>query len=106
MQEPKRKLIWSQEAEADLFGIWHFGATRFSPDTADAHLRDIQHAASLLILFPLKSDERDQLSPGLRSIVVYPTVVFFRIRSQSIDVVRVLDGRRNFPAFFSSESDV
>ncbi|HEY4925517.1 MAG TPA: type II toxin-antitoxin system RelE/ParE family toxin [Roseiarcus sp.] len=98
-QEPAYKLIWSPEAESDLLEIWQFGAARFSPDTADTHLRDIDHAAERLTLFPMKSDEREALRPSLRSIVVYPTVIFFRIQG------RVIDGRRNFAAFFSSDGD-
>ena len=41
MLGPKLTLDWSPEAEADLLVIWRWGATRFSPDTADTHLRDI-----------------------------------------------------------------
>ena len=106
MQEPAYKLTWSPEAEADLLEIWQFGASRFSTDTADTHLRDIHHAADRLTLFPMKSDEREQLRPGLRSIVVYPTVVFFRIQGEEIEIARVVDGRRNFAAFFSSDSEI
>ena len=105
MQEPAYKLAWSPEAEADLLEIWQFGAARFSADTADSHLRDIEHATDRLTEFPWKSDEREQLRPGLRSIVVYPTVVFFRIRDQFVEIVRVIDGRRNFAAFFSRDND-
>ena len=41
--------------------------------------------------------------PGMRSIVIYPTVLFYRIGYRSIDVVRVVDGRRNLAAIFSTD---
>jgi len=105
MQRPELQLIWSPEAEADLLTIWAWGAAHFSPDAANAHLRDIQRAASHLTDFPQSGVERDQLSPGIRSIVVYPTVLFYRIGSQSIDVVRVVDGRRNLAALFPHDDE-
>jgi len=100
MQEPRLQLEWSPEADADLIEVWRYGAERFSTEAADAHLREIEHAADRLTMFPLMSDDREKLRPGLRSVVVYPTVVFFRIRSRSIQIARVVSGRRNLAALF------
>ena len=100
MSEPEFQLVWSPEAEADLLSIWRWGATHFSPETADTHLRDIQRAATHLIEFAEAGVARDQIVAGIRSIVVYPTVLFYRIGNGSIDIVRLVDGRRNLAAFF------
>lgn len=97
---PELRLVWSPEAETDLLTIWHWGASHFSPDVADAHLRDIERAAANLTEFPQAGVVRDEIVPAIRSIVVYPTVVFYRIGSASIDIVRVVDGRRNLAALF------
>jgi toxin ParE1/3/4 len=105
MPEPKLQLVWSPEAETDLLTIWRWGAMHFSPETADTHLRDIQRAASNLTEFPQAGVARNQLVAGVRSIVVYPTVIFYRIGDASIDIVRVVDGRRNLAAFFPSNGD-
>jgi toxin ParE1/3/4 len=105
MAEPERQLFWSPEAESDLLSVWSWGAAHFSPDTADTHLRDIQRAAAHLTQFPEAGVARDQIMPGIRSIVVYPTVLFYRVGSTTIDIVRVVDGRRNLAAFFASNGD-
>jgi plasmid stabilization system protein ParE len=68
-------------------------------------LRDIQHAARNLCEFPYAGVKRDQIVPGIRSVIVYPTVIFYRIGSVSIEIVRVVDGRRNLAAFFSADRD-
>ena len=94
------RLIWSPEAETDLLSIWHWGAARFSPVIADTHLRDIQRAAEQLTQFPHTGVARDEIVRGIRSIVVYPTVIFYRINESSIDIIRVIDGRRNIAALF------
>src|SRR5665213_1641363 len=100
MPRASLQLVWSPEAEADLLTIWGWGAAHFSPDIADAYLLDIQRAARNLTDFPHAGVERDRLVLGMRSIVVYPTVLFYRIGSHSVDIVRVVDGRRNLAAFF------
>ena len=105
MQATARKLIWSPEAEADLLAVWTWGASHFSPDLADTHLRDIQRAATHLTDFPDAGVARDQLSPGVRSIVVYPNVVFYTVLDDAIAILRVIDGKRNLAAFFPIEPD-
>jgi toxin ParE1/3/4 len=103
MRERKLQLVWSPEAEADLLAIWRWGASHFSPEIADAHLRDIDRAASNLMEFPEAGIARDQLVAGIRSVVVYPTVIFYRITTSAIEIVRVVDGRRNLAALFPSD---
>ena len=97
---PELKLVWAPEAETDLLSIWNWGASHFSREAADAHLRDINRAVANLTKFPHAGAARDHIVPGIRSIVVHPTVVFYRIGSASIDIVRVVDGRRNLAALF------
>jgi toxin ParE1/3/4 len=87
-----------------LLDIWGEGARRFSTEIADTHLRDIHAAANRLIEHPFLSRQRDELRPGVRSIVVYPTVLFCRVAVDAVEVVRVLDGRRDLPTVFSTES--
>jgi plasmid stabilization system protein ParE len=52
---------------------------------------------------PLLGRARDDLLAGVRSIAVHPTVVFYRIGKETIQVVRVVDGRRNLAAVFPGE---
>jgi len=103
MRERKLQLVWSPEAEADLLAIWRWEASRFSPEIADTHLREIDRATSNLAEFPEAGVARDQLVAGVRSIVVYPTVIFYRITTAAIEIVRVVDGRRNLAALFPSD---
>ena len=94
------ELVWSPEAETDFLSIWDRGAS-VSAHVADAHLRDIHLAVTNLIAFPYAGAARDEIAPGIRSVVVSPTVVFYRVGSISIDIVRVVDGRRNLAGFVS-----
>ena len=52
---------------------------------------------------PLMGRERDDLRPGIREVVVYPTVLFYRVSRQQIEIVRVVDGRRDIAAIFGED---
>jgi plasmid stabilization system protein ParE len=47
--------------------------------------------------------ERPDLLPNIRSIVVYPTILFYRAGDEAVEIVRVVDGRRNLAAIFREE---
>jgi toxin ParE1/3/4 len=46
---------------------------------------------------------RDEVAPGLRSILRHPYVIFYRVTKDSIEIARVLHGRRNLAAVFKKE---
>ncbi len=41
--------------------------------------------------------------PGLRSILVYPYIVFYRVTGATVEIVRVLHQRRDFAAIFDKK---
>jgi toxin ParE1/3/4 len=100
MISERSHLLWSPQAEGDLAEIWRWGAKLFSPAAADRHLRNIHAAAERCRLAPFLGRERDDLRPDVREIVVYPTVVFYRVTSEAVEIIRVIDGRRNLAALF------
>jgi toxin ParE1/3/4 len=83
--------------------IWAYYARVASPETADDLLREIDRIGEGIRENPLLSRQRDELLPGLRSVIVRPHVIFFRIGDSVVEVVRVLHGRRDFPAIFGRE---
>jgi toxin ParE1/3/4 len=105
MPDHNFRIVWSPEAEEDLLTIWRSGAVHFSPEIADNHLRDIQNRVENLRVTPFMGRSRDDLLPQSRVLVVYPTVIFYRVRVANIEVVRVVDGRRNLAAIFSKEDE-
>jgi len=43
--------------------------------------------------------------PGLRSVLVLPYGIFYRVAESSVDIVRVLHGRRDLDAIFPDDID-
>jgi toxin ParE1/3/4 len=98
-----RRLVWSPEAEQDLFDIWTYLAREASPEIADAQLRAIDRASANLVEWPQSGRARDELASEIRSVVAAPYVVFHRVTASAIQIVRVLHGRRDIDAIFADD---
>ena len=98
-----KRVVWAPVAERDLLDIWAYYARVASTEIADDLLREIDRYAEAIGENPLLSRDRGELAAGLRSVVVRPHVIFFRITTGTVEIVRVLHGRRDFPAIFSPE---
>lgn len=76
-------------ARQDLREIWRFSARRWSPKQADAYLRRIEAAFSLIQTFPAIAPERGEFTPPVRVHPVSSHVVLFRVAAERIEVIRI-----------------
>jgi toxin ParE1/3/4 len=83
----------SKLSEDDYRAAWHFIAAD-NPDAADAFLRKIDAKLNLYAAHPQMGTNRSRLGRGLRSFPVGNYLVFYRIASDGIELVRVLHGAR------------
>jgi toxin ParE1/3/4 len=101
MAAHKRPVIWSPEAQTDLAEIWSYYREAASPQLADSRVRAIGEACLLLEEHPLAGRAREEIRPGLRSVLVSPHVVFYRVTNEIAQIVRILDGRRDIEEIFA-----
>jgi toxin ParE1/3/4 len=101
MPDPERGLVWSAFARADLTDIWNHFSNVVGQNTADNIVRKILDACVLIEDHPFAGRARDEIRPGLRSIIINPHVVFYRVQNDQAEVVRVLDGRRDLDEVFA-----
>lgn len=101
----KLQVIWSPEALDDIDQLWDYYAEVAGGATADRILRQIGQAVTLIEDFPLAGRARDEIRSGLRSMAVAPQIVFYRLRDDRAEIVRVLDGRRDIEAIFSDDKN-
>ncbi|HEV3186032.1 MAG TPA: type II toxin-antitoxin system RelE/ParE family toxin [Xanthobacteraceae bacterium] len=78
-----------------------YSANTWSSDVREKHLRAVHATCGRLVDWPLSGRSREELASGLRSMVVRPHVVFYRVIGRQIEIVRVLDGRRDLDAIFA-----
>jgi toxin ParE1/3/4 len=93
--------IWSRQAEQDLFDIWAYIANNA---VADNQLHEIDRACFALGAWPEYGKVRDDVRAGLRSVAVSRYVVFYRVTKTAIEIVRVLDERRDVEAVFPKDA--
>ena len=94
-------IAWSIEAEQDLLDIWNYWAREAAMEVADNLLRAVDKACTRLQEWPNSGRKRDELLPDLRSVPVPPNVIFYRVRGDTVEIVRVLDGRRDIDTIFA-----
>jgi toxin ParE1/3/4 len=101
MPREHSRIIWAPAAKRDLRDIWYYFVDVASREVADRLLRDIIQTSERIRQRPQAGRTRDEVLPGLRSVLVHPYVLFYRVNSTAIEVVRVVHQRRNFAAVFS-----
>ena len=89
-------------AVADLAEIWAYIALD-SPDNADHFVdRIFRICQQGLASNPRLGRTREELSPGLRSLVFESYVIFYHPTPNGVAVVRVLHGMRDIESIFDS----
>jgi toxin ParE1/3/4 len=100
MEAPKRRLVWSDEAEQDLLAVWRYGVDEWSPTKADRHLLDIERTCERLCSLPELGRARDELMRGVRSILCDPQIIFYRIAADTVEIMRVRPQQEDVAHFF------
>jgi toxin ParE1/3/4 len=94
---------WSSDARSDLSDIWDYYFKVAGRHTADRVVRGISDACRIVENHPFAGRTRDEVRPGLRSITTSPHVVFYRVRDDVAEIIRVLDGRRDLDDIFAGD---
>lgn len=90
---------WRPAAEDDARAIWRWIAAD-RPSAANGMFDRFEAVSSMLADHPFAGRARDELAPGLRSFPAGPYILFFRQAPYGIEIVRILDGRRDIDASF------
>jgi toxin ParE1/3/4 len=87
------RLRVSAKAQCDLEEIWRYTLETWSEDQADLYVGQVRAAMELLTRNPGLSRAADDIRPGLRKYTVGSHILFVRLDTSSIRLVRVLHGR-------------
>jgi toxin ParE1/3/4 len=53
--------------------------------------------------FPEMGRLRPEIAPNLRSTLVWPYVIFYRVESDNVQIIRILHGRRDLRRIMKKE---
>lgn len=91
-------MIVAPEARADLRDILRFTARRWGKEQRAAYKAKLDAAMRGLLTYPNRGHPRDDLSPGLRALLVEAHVVYYRTDDRTVTVVRILHGHMDAAA--------
>ena len=89
------QLLFSPASEADLIGFFQYGMSRWGRPQSEAYLNKIEEFAWLLTEQPLIGLERNDLQTSLRSLPVEQHILFYRVLSKRIEILRVLHQKQD-----------
>lgn len=92
-----RAIVRTTQAEQDTDDILARLAAR-NPATAARFAAEVAARCALLAGQPNMGRSRDDLSPGLRSVVIDRHVLFYRFDDDAVTVVRIVHGSRDVDA--------
>jgi plasmid stabilization system protein ParE len=78
-----------------------YGAEKGNEARAAAFVEPILERCAILETTPSIGRQRPDIGPRFRSLPVHPIVVFYRVvDGDSVEVLRIVDGRRDFKTEF------
>lgn len=87
-------LIKAPQAEADLIDIWLY-VSEDQPLNADRLLDRLDDAAKLIAETPKMGVDRPELLSGLKSFPIGNHVLYYRVKPDVLELVRVLSASRD-----------
>ena len=95
------RVAWTPTAEQELGEIaFHIAVVEHRPAAADRLTDDIVAKCELYATKPHAGTPRGDLGEGFRVLVQRPYLVVYRPIDDGIEVLRVLDGRRDYRSLF------
>ena len=92
---PAHQLVIAPAAKTDLKDIYQYGLRQWGQAQSDSYLETIKNHLWSLTEQPLIGVERPELLLGARSLPVESHTVFYRITTNTIEIIRVLHGRQD-----------
>jgi toxin ParE1/3/4 len=90
--------VLSPRAQADLDAIWDYTAETWGVDQAERYVRLLQHGIETVAADPRRGSSCDEIRTGYRKYLAGSHVVFYRLASEGIDIVRILHSHMDFKA--------
>jgi toxin ParE1/3/4 len=90
------RYLLTPASRRDLSDIWDYTVERWGSRRAEKYIRDVQEAIELLAETPQVGRGRAEVRDGYSSYSCGRHVVFYKIFSSHIEVIRILHQRMDF----------
>ena len=101
-----RQVFYAPAARADIAELTRRIVANNGPLVAEKVMGRVKQSLERLSQFPHIGRARPQLGAGIHSWpIARPFTVLFRIRTDAIEILRIVDGRRRFTRKMASGAD-
>jgi toxin ParE1/3/4 len=88
-----KRAVLSPLARADIERIWDYAAEQWEVEQAESYIQQIGSAIAFLAEHPARGRRCDEIKVGYWKYRVGSHLLFYRVHSSEIDIVRVLHQR-------------
>lgn len=88
------------EAREDIISIWDYIYDKEDGETADDVVNFLIEKMAYLSDFPFLGVERDNIQKGLRFLTARNYSIFYKVKGNEVDIIRVLYGSRETRSIF------
>ncbi len=92
---PARQLVIAPAAKTDLKDIYQYGLRQWGQTRSDSYLENIKEQLWTLTDQPLIGVDRSELLADTRSLPVESHTLFYRVTPDTVEIIRVLHGRKD-----------
>lgn len=92
---PTHQLVIAPAAKADLKNIYQYGLQQWGKSQSDSYLETLKEHFWAITEQPLMGAERPELLPGIRSLPIESHTLFYRVNTDTVDIIRILHGRQD-----------
>ena len=93
------KIIYSPEAELDIDDIWFYIAVD-NQEKATELINTIKQTCIFLSENPEAGTKREYLTEGLRHFSIKNRAIYYQIKKDNIEIIRILHGSRDVKRHF------
>ncbi|MCL6416028.1 type II toxin-antitoxin system RelE/ParE family toxin [Aestuariirhabdus sp. Z084] len=92
---PAHQLVIAPAAKADLKEIYQYGLRKWGQTQSKSYLENIKEQFWTLTEQRLIGIDRSDLLPGARSLPIESHTLFYRVSTDTVEIIRVLHGRQD-----------
>lgn len=93
-------VVWRPLARSDLLALYDWIADRADAETAFEYAAAMEAHTTKLAFFPERGMPRDDLVPGLRTIVYQRrTIIAYRVGQNEVEILRLLHAGQDWSGF-------
>ena len=92
---PALQLVIAPAAKNDFKDIYQYGLRQWGQAQSDSYLTTIKDQLWSLTEQALTGIERSELLPDTRSLPIQSHILFYRVSTKQVEIIRILHGRQD-----------